>query len=114
MKQIIDAHIHLDQYEPKSWKDIIEKDPSLQALISVSSTLQSCQLNQKISQLYSCVKPAYGFHPEQILPSSNELAELFAWIDQNNEEMIAVGEVRSTLLLKSDLYSFSRALFGAA
>ncbi|KNH15679.1 DNAase [Priestia megaterium] len=93
MKRIIDSHIHLDQYEPKIWKDIIEQDPSLQALISVSSTLQSCQLNQKIGQLYSCVKPAYGFHPEQMLPSSNELAELFAWIDQNNEEMIAVGEV---------------------
>jgi TatD DNase family protein len=93
MTRIIDSHIHLDQYEPESWKDIIEKDASLQALISVSSTLHSCRLNQKISKLYSCVKPAYGFHPEQMLPSSNELTELFTWIDQHNVEMIAVGEV---------------------
>ena len=59
MKLIIDSHIHLDQYEPKSWKDVIKQDPSLKALISVSSTLHSCQLNQTISKLYSCVKPAY-------------------------------------------------------
>src|SRR5690606_6145013 len=39
------------------------------------------------------IKPAFGFHPEQSLPSTEELEQLFKFMVEHKEAMIAVGEV---------------------
>jgi TatD DNase family protein len=39
------------------------------------------------------VLPAFGFHPEQPLPSEEELDRLFAWMESHTAVMCAVGEV---------------------
>lgn len=92
MKQIIDAHIHLDQY---SRDDILRfaMEETVQYAISVSSNLESCKKTKKLSQEFAFIKAAYGYHPEQSIPSDKSLSALFTWMHENQESMTAIGEV---------------------
>jgi TatD DNase family protein len=90
---LIDAHIHLDQYSDKDIDEIIRKYQALECLISVSTNLESSIRNQRLSQKYKKVYAAFGLHPEHELPSSEDLQQLFSWIAQNKDSMVAVGEV---------------------
>ncbi|MFY3791344.1 TatD family hydrolase [Ureibacillus sp. MALMAid1270] len=92
---IIDAHIHLDHYEEKEQNMILsslEKN-DVQALIAVSFDMESCLRNYQLSLGDSRVKPAFGFHPEQEISSQDTLNQLFSWMEQHVDEMVAVGEV---------------------
>ncbi|MGP7819159.1 TatD family hydrolase [Niallia sp. 01092] len=92
MKKIIDAHIHLDQYEQNEIGKM-EQDESLEAVITVSMNKNSCIKNKLLTEKYPFVHAAYGFHPEQLLPSEKETTELFQWINEHHHRMIAIGEV---------------------
>lgn len=92
MKHIIDAHIHLDQYN-KIDIDQMAKDKNLKKVISVSMDLFSSQKNLSLSEKYSFVEAAYGFHPEQPLPTGTTIAETLTWIQKNTHTMVAIGEV---------------------
>ncbi|WP_391115863.1 TatD family hydrolase [Psychrobacillus sp. L3] len=102
MLKIIDAHIHLDHYNNQEIKDIIECDSSLEALISVSFDLDSSKKNRELAKIYSKVKPAYGYHPEQTPPTENQMDELFSWIKSNQSDMVAVGEVGLPYYLRKE------------
>src|SRR5690625_3952729 len=94
-KQIIDAHIHLDLYK-KNDRELILKDMDthqIKALISVSYHLKSAKITLKLAQEHTQIKPAFGFHPEQDLPENDEMEKLLQFIKENNQEMIALGEV---------------------
>jgi TatD DNase family protein len=93
LEKIIDSHIHLDQYHDVEINEMLEKELSIEALISVSMNLESCKRNLLLAKQYSKVKPAFGFHPEQKLPSERELGDLLSWMEENIDHMIAVGEV---------------------
>ncbi|TYR81493.1 TatD family deoxyribonuclease [Priestia megaterium] len=93
MNKIIDAHIHLDQYKKQDLLQIIENDSSLKGLVAVSWDLNSCKINQEMAARHPKVHPAYGYHPEQLLPSDHELADLLSWMALHTDEMVAVGEV---------------------
>ncbi|KGR77282.1 TatD family hydrolase [Ureibacillus manganicus] len=92
---IIDAHIHLDHYEEKEQHEILSTldKHKVEALISVSFDMESCLKTRTLSINDSRVKPAYGFHPEQDLPSEDYLSGLISWMEQHADEMVAVGEV---------------------
>ncbi|MEH7122560.1 TatD family hydrolase [Bacillus sp. JJ1773] len=102
MKKIIDAHIHLDQYEKRDLSRIIEGAPSIEALIAVSFDLKSCKATQEIASHFQQVYPAYGYHPEQPLPHEDELIKLINWMDHHQDEMIAVGEVGLPYYLRQE------------
>ncbi|RHW31158.1 TatD family deoxyribonuclease [Lysinibacillus yapensis] len=87
---MIDAHIHLDHYEEHEQLLLLEQ---AEALIAVSSDLASCMKIHDLASVHPAVKPAYGFHPEQSIPSSSELETLFSWMEVHAGEMAAVGEV---------------------
>lgn len=87
---LIDAHIHLDQYQEEEVPLLLDE---AQTVIAVSTDLQSCEKTLKLSRAYAKVKAAYGFHPEQSLPNDREKEALFDWIRLHASEMIAVGEV---------------------
>lgn len=92
---MIDSHIHFDQYT-KEQQHIILSELSLYEishLIAVSTDLESCKENLALSQKDSHILPAFGFHPEQAMLSEAGQKELFNWIRENNEHMIAIGEV---------------------
>lgn len=99
---LIDAHIHFDQYNDKDIQLILEETDSLEALVSVSTDLESCKRNLQLSRKYQKVKPAFGFHPEQKLPTENELGMLIDWMSQHRNEMIAVGEVGLPYYLRQE------------
>ncbi len=109
--KMIDAHIHLDQYKNKEIELILEGSDSIEALLSVSFDLESCKRNLLLSKKYQKVKPAFGFHPEQRLPTENELNRLIEWMLQHRTEMIAVGEVGLPYYLRKD-QKVSRLQYG--
>jgi TatD DNase family protein len=92
----IDAHIHLDMYKESDAIRILSdlrKSP-VQGLIAVSRHLESCKSTQKLRNRYpDRVYAAYGYHPEQELPSPEERERLFAWVSAHSSEMAAIGEV---------------------
>lgn len=102
MEKMIDAHIHLDQYNDEAIKEIIETSPFLEALISVSFHHESSKINLQLSKKYDKVKPAFGFHPEQPLPDEYEIEKLVGWMKEHKKEMAAVGEVGLPYYLRSE------------
>lgn len=94
---LIDAHIHLDQYDESEQRTIIDylEHPSstLKGLISVSMDLVSSINNLKLAKSHSGIHPAFGFHPEQEPPTDEVLQELFSFMHINKDQMIAIGEV---------------------
>lgn len=101
---VIDAHIHLDLYEKAEQELIIEnlaKD-HIDSLITVSNHLNSARANLALANLSLNIKPAFGYHPEQQLPTDSELMALEAFIDLHKETMIAIGEVGLPYYLSKD------------
>ncbi|MGM0846335.1 MAG: TatD family hydrolase [Bacillota bacterium] len=102
--QIVDSHIHLDLYEPYQ-QDLIVSDLQLEniaALISVSFHLKSCQENLRLARMDERIRPAFGYHPEQPLPSDEELQGILQFMQENREGMIAVGEVGLPYYLRQE------------
>lgn len=91
--RMIDAHIHLDHYKDEEITDMIGASPLIDALVSVSFDLESCQRNLQLARKYTKVKPAFGYHPEQSLPEDDAKNTLFQWMEEHLSEMIAIGEV---------------------
>jgi TatD DNase family protein len=92
----IDSHIHLELYKPEERQMILNELTvfGVEHLIAVSMNLISCQATMELHRQFpEKVLAAFGFHPEQELPSDQDMDKLFAWIVQHQSEMIAVGEV---------------------
>ncbi|WP_433594848.1 TatD family hydrolase [Lysinibacillus xylanilyticus] len=96
---LIDAHIHLDQYKEREIPTLLEE---AEHVIAVSMNLPSCEKTLKLAEAYTKVKAAFGFHPEQPLPSNAEEEALFKWIRQYSHEMVAIGEVGLPYYLKQE------------
>lgn len=92
---MIDAHIHFDHYEENDRKEILASlaEHGVEALISVSFDLPSCIKNRSLYLEDNRIKAAFGFHPEQDFPSMEEIDQLFSWMEEHVNEMVAVGEV---------------------
>ena len=96
---LIDAHIHLDQYKDEEIPTLLE---DVDFVIAVSMHLTSCQRTLHLSNSYHQVKAAFGFHPEQSLPSQRDEDALFDWIRCHADEMVAVGEVGLPYYLRQE------------
>lgn len=96
LSPLIDAHIHLDTYPEDQQLTILEdlQIYGLETIISVSMNLESSQRNLELARQYhKIVQPAFGFHPEQPVPSIDEIQALFSFMEDHVNDMIAVGEV---------------------
>jgi TatD DNase family protein len=104
----IDAHIHVDKYDPE------EREPLLQAafaagteaVVAVSMNLASCEANRALAAAYpGRIMPAYGYHPEQPVPTAADEAALFAWIRERHAagEAFAIGEVGLPYYTRSEV-----------
>lgn len=92
---IIDAHIHIDKYDEETRSKILRDMSQFNviALIAVSWDLESARKIAALGARYKSIKPAFGFHPEQPLPSQEELKDLLAFINTSKDNMVAIGEV---------------------
>ena len=101
---IIDAHIHLDQYDITEQNIIIDdlksSSSALDGLISVSMDLTSSINNLKLAESHSGISPAFGYHPEQESPSDIVLQKLFSFMHIHKDRMVAIGEVGLPYYLK--------------
>ncbi|MNH85222.1 putative deoxyribonuclease YcfH [compost metagenome] len=96
LNKVIDAHIHLDSYDEYSRTKLLDElaASGVESLIAVSMNLESSLVNQKLSLQYpGIVRPAYGFHPEQEIPTESEMDKLMKWMEQHADQMVAVGEI---------------------
>lgn len=101
--KIFDSHIHFDKYE-ESDKDLIINSletNKVEGLITVSMNLPSCKENLRIAAKYPKIYPAFGYHPEQPLPSETELEKLLNWMNDHQKDMVSVGEVGLPYYLRS-------------
>ncbi|ENH97229.1 deoxyribonuclease, TatD family protein [Gracilibacillus halophilus YIM-C55.5] len=92
---MIDAHIHLDWYQPDEQDLLLQEfeQYDIRKVIAVASDLDSCQRVWQLHQQDQRVFPAFGWHPEQSLPSRKEMDRIIEWIDTYQSEIVAVGEV---------------------
>lgn len=101
----IDAHIHFDQYSEQARERILQQanERGMEALISVSMHLDSCLDNLELAKRYpGRVIPAFGYHPEQSLPSEQELETLVSWMKEHASAMSAVGEIGLPYYTRTD------------
>jgi TatD DNase family protein len=91
--KMIDAHIHLDHYQDDEIERMLSDSVNIDCLLSVSFNLESCKRNLQLAKTYNKVRTAFGYHPEQSLPSKKYLNDLVDWIDKHRNEMAAIGEV---------------------
>ncbi|WP_035350692.1 TatD family hydrolase [Fictibacillus gelatini] len=92
----IDAHLHLDQYDKAAQEQIISElsEHKIKGVVAVSMNLGSCMNTYQLAEANpGKIYPAFGFHPEQPLPSEKDIDLLFQWIFKHQEIMVAIGEV---------------------
>ncbi|OWA35321.1 DNAase [Saccharibacillus sp. O16] len=80
-----DTHIHLEQYASEEAERMLRefRDAGGAYVVAVSMNLESARRTERLAEQYpGLVRPAYGFHPEQPLPSAEEEEALFAWMER--------------------------------
>lgn len=86
---MIDAHIHLDQYNKEQQATLLASGTSF---ITVSTDYASCLANLQLAK-HPAVHSALGFHPEQPVASTEQQAAIFALIRKHAFDIVAIGEV---------------------
>ena len=82
--KLADTHIHLEQYEPEQASRMLREfqEEGGEFIVAVSMNLESARRTERLAmQAPGLVRPAYGFHPEQPLPTPEEEEALFAWME---------------------------------
>jgi len=93
---MIDAHIHLDQYALTKMDEYVEtwQRHGVTAVVAVSTNLASAYRTLELQQRYpDFVLAGVGYHPEQPLPTSQELDELIRLLSVERRHIAAIGEV---------------------
>jgi len=93
-----DTHIHLEQYDEKQREKHITraKAVGIKHIVAVSMDLASSRATHALALQYGqLIMPAYGFHPEQLMLSTEEEQQLMEWIGARAAcgERFAIGEV---------------------
>lgn len=72
------------------------------SIVSVSNNLESSVRQLEFSRSDSRIKPAIGYHPEQALPTEDELSSILQLIDDNAGCLTAIGEVGLPYYLRQE------------
>jgi len=100
----IDSHIHVDQYKDEEKNRLlkeVENSNEIKGLIAVSMNYQSCKETLSLAKKYPFIYPAIGFHPEQQI-HKEECEQIYKLIEQNAEEIVAIGEVGLPYYLRKE------------
>ncbi|MCD7034905.1 TatD family hydrolase [Metabacillus sp. GX 13764] len=92
---MIDAHIHLDQYNGPM-DQMIERwrEAGVTGVLAVSSDLASSYQTLELQSVYpDFVHAALGHHPEKLLPSRQDFHELLNLIEAEKNRIKAIGEI---------------------
>ncbi|WNF34063.1 TatD family hydrolase [Aeribacillus composti] len=104
---MIDSHIHLDQYDPKTIDEQIKKwqEAGITHVVAVSTDLTSAYKTLELKQKHEdFIIAAAGFHPEQEILEERELEELLSLI-RTERAISAVGEIGLPYYEKERLFA---------
>jgi TatD DNase family protein len=91
---MFDAHIHLDQYDDIDRKIEQWRTAGVTGVVAVSTDLRSSYDTLALKQKYpDFILPAIGFHPEQPLPSNQDVEEWRRLLSAERHLISAIGEV---------------------
>lgn len=93
--KLADTHIHLEQYDPQQAARMLSEfqDEGGAFVVAVSMNLESARRTEALAIQYpDVVRPTYGFHPEQPLPTPEEEEALFAWMEARAATSERIGE----------------------
>ncbi|HEY4601427.1 MAG TPA: TatD family hydrolase [Cerasibacillus sp.] len=104
LKKVIDSHIHLDCYEKNQQEQILYDLDTyhIDTLIAVSMNHISAKKTLSLAKQYSVIEAAIGYHPEQSLPSEDEITSLLRLIDEQQSTLTAIGEVGLPYYLRQE------------
>lgn len=103
---MIDAHIHLDQYNHVLLKDMIDiwQNNGIEGVVAVASNLQSSYEILKLKQIFpNFVRAAIGHHPEAPPPNEKDLAELIDLVKKERSMLSGIGEIGLPTYRKKEL-----------
>jgi TatD DNase family protein len=86
---------------------MMKDSANIHSLLSVSYDLESCKRNLKLAKTYDKIKLAFGYHPEQPLPTKEYINELVDWMENHRVEMAAIGEVGLPYYIRQKQKMFS-------
>lgn len=98
---LFDSHIHLDQFSDQEIAEILQQT-DLSSVLAVATNLASCERLLALKEQYTNLYIAAGFHPEQALPTKDEIELLFEFIAKNHKKLTACGEVGLPHYLKRE------------
>lgn len=104
---MIDAHIHLDQYNRELIRDSIYKwqEGGIDGVVAVASSLQSSYDILKLKQDYPAfVRAAIGHHPESPPPSATDLQELIDLVKNEKHHLSGIGEIGLPTYRRKELF----------
>ncbi|NEU32617.1 TatD family hydrolase [bacterium LRH843] len=93
---MIDAHIHLSQYDRDTLYEQINtwQEAGVKQVIAVSNDLQSSYKTLELQQTFPhFVLACVGFHPEYPLPCEQEVEEWKRLVNLERERITAIGEI---------------------
>lgn len=93
---MIDAHIHIEQYDERILEVSIERwrESGIEGVIAVSNDLPSSYRTLELqSRFPEFVHAAVGFHPERPLPTESHFLEWEKLVAVEKQKIVAIGEV---------------------
>ncbi|MFS0861915.1 TatD family hydrolase [Fredinandcohnia sp. 179-A 10B2 NHS] len=93
---MIDAHIHLEQYDFRTLPSLIEewREKGIKGVIAVSNDLASSYRTLELKAKFpDFVHAAVGFHPEYPLPSEADFLEWERVVRDEKRIITAIGEI---------------------
>lgn len=104
---MIDAHLHLDQYDLNKLEFHIDmwQNNGIEGVVAVATNLQSSYKTLEIKLKYpTFVRAAIGHHPEAPPSTSKDLAELLNLIKKEKNHLSGIGEIGLPTYQKGSLY----------
>ncbi|MFA8439377.1 TatD family hydrolase [Pueribacillus sp. YX66] len=93
---MIDTHIHLDQYPREQMPKLIAtwQFQGIKGVVAVATDVRSSYNILELSEQFSnFVFPCIGWHPEQRLPTDQEMLELLQLIKKEKNRIVGIGEI---------------------
>lgn len=106
---MIDAHIHLDQYNGELIRETINswQEKGIIGVVAVATNLKSSYEILKLKQDYpTFVRAAIGHHPEAPPPNKKDLYELVDLVKRERRILSGIGEIGLPTYRKKELLEF--------
>ena len=96
MPPLVDAHTHLDHYEPDEIPGILQRaaDANVRLMVCAGTTLVSTRNTVALANEYTPIYAGVGFHPADLQgPITDAIYDEFKSLAENNPKVVCVSEI---------------------